>query len=144
MDSNGSSLPEPIPGEDDGAPDEARIEAVLKSTMFSGPLPHPEIFQAYEDVSPGSAERILAMTEREQGHRMALEREALGAKIACNARGQWFGFSLSCFGILGALVLLQNGMVWPGGIFGLFGVSGVLVKLAQNLRKAPQGDLNLK
>lgn len=34
-----------------------------------GPLPDPETLQKYEEIYPGMAERIIAMTEKEQGKR---------------------------------------------------------------------------
>ena len=40
-----------------------RIERVSKS-KFSGPLPHPDNFERYEQIFPGAAERILSIAEK--------------------------------------------------------------------------------
>lgn len=37
-------------------------------------LTHPQIFEVYESLLPGAAERILRMVESEQRHRASLER----------------------------------------------------------------------
>jgi uncharacterized membrane protein len=41
--------------------------------QWSGPMPAPESLAKYEDIIPGSAERILVMAEKEQGHRHDME-----------------------------------------------------------------------
>ena len=43
------------------------------SLTKSGPLPDPEDFKKYEEVLPGSANRIMEMAEKNQQHRMNLE-----------------------------------------------------------------------
>lgn len=48
------------------------------TSAWSGPLPSPESLKAFNDILPGSAERILAMTERQAAHRQAMESRALG------------------------------------------------------------------
>ncbi|MFF0293055.1 DUF2335 domain-containing protein [Kitasatospora sp. NPDC004614] len=42
-----------------------------------GPIPSPTLLAEYEQVQAGLAERIVAMAEREQGHRHELERTDL-------------------------------------------------------------------
>lgn len=43
----------------------------------SGPLPAPEDLARYEQLLPGAAERIIAMAELEQKHRVTMERDAM-------------------------------------------------------------------
>ena len=51
-------------------PPQERLEAIelVRSTTLShsGPLPAPQDFREYDQVLPGSAERILSMAEKEQ------------------------------------------------------------------------------
>jgi len=49
----------------------ARIIAV--SERFSGPIPHPRHFEAYEQSVPGSGREILEMAKKEQRHRHSSE-----------------------------------------------------------------------
>lgn len=37
--------------------------------QYSGPLPHPEALERYEQIVPGAAERIISMAEKEMEHR---------------------------------------------------------------------------
>ncbi len=64
----------------------------------------------YEDVVPGSAERILAMAERQAAHRQNIE-----------SRGQLFGFSLAASAIAGGFLAVGLPLV---------GVSGVILAAA--------------
>src|SRR5690349_6225737 len=50
-----------------GRPKREVVRAIIaEAWRFAGPLPPPELFAEYDRVLPGSAERILAMAEREQ------------------------------------------------------------------------------
>lgn len=53
-----------------------KVATVLSARMemFLGPLPHPAHLAAYDEVVPGSAERIIAMAEGEQAHRHKWEK----------------------------------------------------------------------
>jgi hypothetical protein len=48
---------------------------------FRGPLPPPELLRQYEDVHPGTAERIMVQFERETQHRHAIEQQLLTAQL---------------------------------------------------------------
>lgn len=45
----------------------------IKQESFSGPIPHPELLQKYDEVKPGFAERIISMAERQLDHRINCE-----------------------------------------------------------------------
>lgn len=50
------------------------------ASSFSGPLPPPSVLESYNDVSPGSADRIIAMAEREQQQRHAWDNGLLATE----------------------------------------------------------------
>ena len=52
---------------------ERLVQTVMESSAssFPGPLPPPDLLRQYNDVVPGSAERILALAERQAS--MAIE-----------------------------------------------------------------------
>ena len=50
---------------------------IIRSEMYSGPIPPPEALARYEEIQPGAADRILKMAEKQQEHRMALETKAI-------------------------------------------------------------------
>lgn len=59
------------------------------------PLPAPDDFAQYEQILPGSAERILRMAEIQASHRQNMERQMIIANIRSERRGQWFGLIVS-------------------------------------------------
>lgn len=63
---------------------EAGAPATVTHTQVKahmGPLPAPEVLAGYEQILPGAAERILAMAERQQENRLALESKQLQADV---------------------------------------------------------------
>jgi uncharacterized membrane protein len=108
--SDGERLPQrrdPRPRGDDphetGTPDDLQIldveaveevveEVVVRiASRFSGPLPSPDVLQGYERALPGAADRIIKMAERQNVHRIAMERRMVGSDATVRARGQLFG-----------------------------------------------------
>lgn len=79
---------------------------------YQGPLPPPAMLRGYEEVVPGSGERIIAMAERQAAHRQNIE-----------SRGQLFGFSLAASAIAGGFLAAAFGLP-------LVGVSGVILAVA--------------
>jgi uncharacterized membrane protein len=66
-------------------------------THYEGPIPDPETLNRYEQIAPGTAERIIAMAEKEQSHRHEIESTVVSAQTSdvrderkAEARGQWF------------------------------------------------------
>ena len=76
-----------------------------------GPLPPPSELAGYEEVLPGSADRILRMAEREQHIREnVVQAEIADASAARRQimRGQWMGLGVAMMGI-GAAILGASG-----------------------------------
>lgn len=67
--------------------------ALERSSLHSGPLPHPELLQQYEQVQPGFAERIVSMTEKEGEHRRDINRTFVRRSFNAARLGMWFGLS---------------------------------------------------
>ena len=51
----------------------SKIEKIVVSTQFSGPVPPPETLAKYESIVPGVAERIFKMAENEAAARIRIE-----------------------------------------------------------------------
>lgn len=60
-------------------PEETQI-AYIQSVSFKGPLPPPALNKEYENVLPGSADRIMLMAESEQQHRHGMDNGILVAQ----------------------------------------------------------------
>jgi len=57
------------------------IAAQAMKMEFSGPMPHPDLLGRYEQICPGSADRIIKMAEQEAEHRRSAERSIIDAQI---------------------------------------------------------------
>jgi hypothetical protein len=59
---------------------ETLLEVSMQSS-FVGPLPPPGLLKGYEDVCPGSAQRIIAMAETQSAHRSQIEVKMSDANV---------------------------------------------------------------
>lgn len=97
----------------------------MEQRTYSGPLPAPEDFEAYEKVLPGSTDRIISMAERSLDSRISNEKTIIETRLKQSGRGQVLGFILAVlFGIMAfALALLGHevlaGIIASGDIISL-------------------------
>ena len=99
---------------------------INKSITFSGPIPHPTILKGYEEVLPGSADRILSMTEKEGEHRRKIETELVKNDNIRSYLGQIAGFTIAIVGLGGSIYLGINDKVWASGIMGAGTLTGLV------------------
>jgi uncharacterized membrane protein len=71
------------------------------SVSYQGPLPTAREFAGYEQVLPGAADRILAITEKEAEHRRENQDKLVNASIKYSGRGQFFALIISLLSIIG-------------------------------------------
>lgn len=50
---------------------------IIKTQSYEGPFPPPVLLKQFEEVLPGSAERIFQYSEREQKHRHDIENKQI-------------------------------------------------------------------
>jgi uncharacterized membrane protein len=100
------------------------VESEFRS--FSGPLPHPEILQRYNDIHPGAAERIIRMAEEQGAHRRHLEKTAISAHAFTERLGPILGFIVAMTAVVGGIWLLSKGL----RIEGLTSILGTVAALA--------------
>lgn len=145
-DGSEAGVSEALPVQPDTRPSSTSVSlgdrsAVVHAQMeFSGPLPPPQILGQYDQVLPGAAERILQMAEKQQNHRIDMNRSGV-------QRANWglgAGFSLSVLGLGLTAFLVLHGHDAAGSILGgttflsLVGtfVYGSKVKSQENIEKA--------
>jgi uncharacterized membrane protein len=59
-------------------PDPQRRQQVIQqSQYYSGPIPPPAVLKELEQITPGAAERIIKMAEKQQEHRHKIEEVAV-------------------------------------------------------------------
>jgi len=83
---------------------QAHHTSIQQTEQWTGPLPHPEALARFNEVVPGSADRIIAMAEREQAHRTEMQRSVLNAEIGDNRRGHYLGFAVAIAEVIGVPV----------------------------------------
>lgn len=108
----------------------------LIASSYRGPIPPPELLGDYEQISPGSAERILKMAERDLAHRSQMESRALWLTYADNLLAK----ILTGGAIIGIVYLTMGGHeVIPGILAALIAV-GPVARLVRWLFKIAGGN----
>jgi len=95
----------------------AKITQVT-ARQFSGPIPEPEILEKYNAVSPGAADRIIAMAEQNSNHLQLMDKMKITSAFQERQRGQYFGFTIALVAISASVYLAMNGHEITAGIIG--------------------------
>lgn len=105
----------------------ARMTSLMVSEHFTGPIAHPRHLKGYEEVTPGAADRIIAMAEKQQEHHIAMDEKVLVAEESDRRLGMWLGAAAFVFLIACALVsaLVVESVVIPGLFLGTAAIGGV-------------------
>ena len=80
----------------------------------SSPLPPPKELMEYEEIMPGITQKFMTAFEKQQDHRMELEKTVINADVSRMKLGQIFAFILGFTVILGGLFLLIKGLSIAG------------------------------
>lgn len=119
----------PLVGKEQRAQIVARVVSIAQEERFSGPIAHPRHLREYEEIEPGSANRIICMAENELEHGRDLQSKALQADIDDNKASRRYGFvallvlilsALACVGMdkdAIALAFLGTGVIGTVGLF---------------------------
>lgn len=92
------------------------------------------MYRGYNEVLPGSAERILRMAEKEQDHRIGWEDEALSQTSQQGHLGLWLGFAIAVASLVTSGLLAMNGHDLVAGIIGCTGIAGAAAGLINERR----------
>lgn len=88
----------------------AKIQhTVTKEQFYSGLIPHHDSFRSYEEVLPGSANRILIMAEKQEDHRIVMEKKQQEHSANQSKAGLNKGFIILMTVIITGAVLLILG-----------------------------------
>jgi uncharacterized membrane protein len=90
-------------------------------------LPHPEILEGYDYVVQGSAERILAMFEKEQAHRHEWESRALRTHTISTVLGQLLGFLIAVSVFAAAMIIGIYGDSTIAAFIWVFGMAIIVM-----------------
>lgn len=101
------------------------FSAMVERKTFSGPLPDPEDFKAYQDVMADAPERILTMAEKQMAHRFECEKKIIDSRIRESRIGQIMAFIIAIFSIGIVCFLGYKGHDWLAG-----SITAIIVGLA--------------
>lgn len=107
-------------------PSQSPAQFVVQQQSFAGPIPPPQVLEAYERTLPGSADRILKMAEEQSQHRQRLEQQVVAKNLTAQARGQHYAFGLSALLFGGSIYLLANGIQIGGLSTLVLAVAGIV------------------
>lgn len=102
----------------------------VQAASFQGPLPPPQILDHYNQIVPGSAERIISLWENQVQHRQELEKRVIVADIQQAKLGAFLGFIIAISAIGAGTFLAYIGRPTEGiaaiisalaGIIGVYG-----------------------
>lgn len=91
-------------------------QMIIQQAGYSGPIPPPSALAAYEEVLPGSAERILNMAEREQQHRHDIIERTVRLEGRLGPMGMIFAFIIAITFFVVAAWLIDDGHGTEGTI----------------------------
>lgn len=110
-------------------------EVKLELEAWKGPLPHPASLQAFEDIAPGTALKIINEFQAEAAHRRKLEKHQAFWMMAEGYIGQFSAivFALTALGV--ATYAIYMGAEWAGAIIGGTMITGCIFALRSRSKK---------
>ncbi|NEP57461.1 MAG: DUF2335 domain-containing protein [Symploca sp. SIO2G7] len=101
---------------------------------LTGVLPTAEVLARYKELGVDSAEKIIALAEKEQEHRHKMQEKLVDARLltlrqARNERRLWqiFAFSLAVVSVICGSITAMLGEPIAGEVIGSVGVVGLVV-----------------
>lgn len=113
-----SANPEIIQAEEIKAELERIEQILIKKESFSGPLPHPEHFKKYNQIVPGSANRLLKMVEDDLAHIHSMQRQQSNTETAATILGLISGFAIAVIALVGSGYLIMQNHDVAGAVLG--------------------------
>lgn len=105
-------------------------------SLFSGPIPPPDVLSEYNQVLPGLAERIVRMTEDEGRHRRDVESRVVRLSELGLASATLIALTI----IVGGLVAAVKGAEHAGFAAVLAAVTGLVAVFVVGRRSGPSAE----
>lgn len=113
------------------------FSAMVQRKTFSGPLPAPEDFKAYQEVMHDAPERILTMTEHQIAHRIDCEKKIIDIRARESRIGQIMAFVIALVSMGVICFHGYTGHDWLAGT-----ITAIVVGLASVFLLKKQRDVN--
>lgn len=106
----------------------------LVHQSFAGPIPPPNLLEAYNKIVPNAAERLIKMAEDNSQHLRDVEQKALDANIAIEhkhieitKRGQNYAFCFVISLLITVMVTAWLKAYWVAGVIGITSVASIVI-----------------
>lgn len=86
----------------------------MRQKAWSGPLPDPQTLAGYEAALPGSAERILRMTELAMTGPIETNKALAMADIRTVGRGQWLAAGITATCLISSITFFAQDNITAG------------------------------
>jgi uncharacterized membrane protein len=105
---------------------------------YSGLIPHPRLMREWNDIVPGSAEKIFNRFEKQSDHRMQMENHVVKANNFKQYTGPIFGFIIAMTTILGGIYTALKGLTFLGGGLSFSGLAVLVGAFLVNTYQKPK------
>lgn len=85
------------------------VQQTIEASFYSGPVPEPEMMERFEHISPGSADRMWRMAEKQMDHRHYVERRRTDTEAFQRIGGLISATLLGLVVSVGGLWLIDRG-----------------------------------
>ena len=113
---------------------QSQKQIAVTGVAYSGPVPDPNALEKYNQIVPGSADRLIKLAEGEAHHRREQEQKQLEANILLAKenqreafRGQLCGFIIGMTALIVGAVTTIHGSPGAGGFIGGSAVVGLVL-----------------
>ncbi len=110
------------------------VSVVHHHEQWTGPLPSPQQLQQFDEIVPGTAERIIRMAEQEGENSRQLQRDALRETVAAQRRGQYLAAVIALSGMGASVWLALAGHDTVASILGGATLATIVVAFLQSVR----------
>ena len=86
----------------------------LRVEQYSGPVPHPSVAARWEATLPGSADRMLTMSEQNQTRRLDMDEMIVREFLSREKLGMLLYFALALAMMLGGIAIILSGYSTAG------------------------------
>ena len=99
---------------------------LVQAQHYEGPIPPPEMLEKYNQIVPGSADRILKMAEEQASHRQYLEKQVIKSDIRNSVFGIISALIISLTTLFIAFSAIKLNQQFAGAIISTLGISGLV------------------
>lgn len=114
-----------------------------KREFFSGPLPPPDVVRQYNEISPGAADKIFEAFEKQNNHRIEIEKKIVNDSVFRAKTGQFMAFIICIFVLCLSTYLFMNNKSTSAFVLIISNVT-ILISTFYSVNKKKDKDLEDK